>query len=68
VLPDFRNKNPNLGKFGKGLQWKMLVFLGPFSLPNLRPNGTILVILQFSGKLVYFAPFWYIVSRKLWQP
>jgi hypothetical protein len=22
----------------------------------------------FSGHLVYFPPFWYIVSRKIWQP
>jgi hypothetical protein len=26
-----------------------------------------LVILQFSFNLVFFAPFWYIVPRKIWQ-
>jgi hypothetical protein len=28
----FQTKNPNLGKFWKVLQWKMLVFLLPFFL------------------------------------
>jgi hypothetical protein len=34
----FQNKNPNLGKFWKALQWKMFVFLGPF-FSFFRPNG-----------------------------
>jgi hypothetical protein len=54
----FQTKNHNLGKFWKVLQWKMLVFLGPFCL--------------FYGQMVYFMAIWYIlwyvVPRKIWQP
>jgi hypothetical protein len=43
----FQTKNPNLGKFGRVLQWKMLVyFIAVWS--NLRPFGIIY------GHLVYF--------------
>jgi hypothetical protein len=27
-----------------------------------------MVVWKCSGNLVYFRPFWYIVSRKIWQP
>jgi hypothetical protein len=40
------NQNPNLGKFWKVLQWKMLVFLLPFCL--------------FYGQMVYLMDIWYI--------
>jgi hypothetical protein len=43
-----------LGKFLKVLQGKMLVFLLPFCLHILRPNGT------FCGHLVHFVVIWYI--------
>jgi hypothetical protein len=42
----FQTKNPNLGKFWKVLQWKMLVFLVPFCL--------------FYGQMLYFVAKWYI--------
>jgi hypothetical protein len=43
----FQNKNSNLGKFWKVLQWKMLVFLWSLGL--------------FYGYLVYFVAIWYIL-------
>jgi hypothetical protein len=43
----FQTKNPDLCKFGKVLQWKMLAFV-MVSLSLLRPNGT------FYGHLVHF--------------
>jgi hypothetical protein len=63
----FQTKNPNLGKFWRVLQWKILVYfitirfiLGPFA-NILWPFGI------FCGHLVYFSPFWYFVPRKIWQ-
>jgi hypothetical protein len=59
----FQNKNPNLGKFWKVSQLKMLVFLWSFCL-----FCYIMVILRpFCRHLVYFFPFWYVVPRKIWQ-
>jgi hypothetical protein len=50
------SKNPNLGKFGRVLQWKMLVYymgicyiLWPFDI--------------FCGYLLYFVIIWHIFSR-----
>jgi hypothetical protein len=57
-------KIPIWVKFCKALEWRMLVCFEPFGI--------------FYGHLVYFManwlfwyispPFWYIVSRKIWQP
>jgi hypothetical protein len=61
-LPDgpFSNKKPNLGKFWRDLQWKMLVyFRGIWSI--LWPFGI------FYGYLVYILQFWYVLPRKIWQ-
>jgi hypothetical protein len=69
-LPDgfFQTKNPNLGKFWRVLQWKILVyFMIIWSIS--RPFEI------FCGHLVYFVViwyifphFWYFVPRKIWQP
>jgi hypothetical protein len=49
----FQTKNPNFGKFGRVLQWKILVyFMTIWSI--LRPLEI------FYGHLVYFAVIWYI--------
>jgi hypothetical protein len=53
-MVDFQTKNPNLGKFWKVLQWKILVFYGYFVYFTvkwyiLRPFGTL------CGHLVYFS-------------
>jgi hypothetical protein len=51
----FKTKNPNLGKFWRVLQWKMLVYLlAIWSI--LRPFGI------FCDHLVHFAFIWYIFS------
>jgi hypothetical protein len=57
----FKPKIPNLDKFWRVLQWKILVyFMTIWSI--LRPLEI------FYGHLVYFSPFWYFVPRKIWQP
>jgi hypothetical protein len=61
----FQTKNPNLGKFWRVLQWKMLVyFMDPFTVfcYILWTFGTV------RGNLAYIFPFWYFVPRKIWQP
>jgi hypothetical protein len=58
----FQNKKPNLGKFWRVLQWKVLVYF--------MDIGSILwSFLTFCGHLVFngLSPFWYIVPRKIWQ-
>jgi hypothetical protein len=60
-LPDayFENKNPNLGKFWRVLQWKMLV------------NFMAIWSTYFMGHLVYFVAIWYtyfMVIGYIWQP
>jgi hypothetical protein len=57
----FQTKNPNLGKFWRVLQWKILVYFT--MIGNISwPFGI------FCGHLVYYSPYWYFVSRKTWQP
>jgi hypothetical protein len=54
-MPDgiFSDQSCNLGKFGRALQWKMLVyFMNIWSI--LRPFD------KFYGYLVYFVVNWYI--------
>jgi hypothetical protein len=49
----FQTKNPNLGKYGRALQWKLLVyFMATWSI--LRSFGI------FWGHLVYSMVIWYI--------
>jgi hypothetical protein len=50
----FQTKNTNLGTFWRVLQWKMFEYFMSIRY-ILRPFGI------FSG-------FWYIFSRKIWQP
>jgi hypothetical protein len=40
----FQTKNPNLGKFCRALQWKILVYLWTLGLPILRPFGIFVAI------------------------
>jgi hypothetical protein len=83
-LPDgcFQTKNPNLGKFWRVLEWKMLVYF--MAIWNILPSFGI-----FYDHLEYCTIIWYIlrpfgnvvvicyifphfgtynVSRKIWQP
>jgi hypothetical protein len=59
----FLTKNPKLGKFWRALEWIRLEYY--MALLNiLRYIGNLVYcrpIRQFSGKMVYFHPFWYIV-------
>jgi hypothetical protein len=49
----FQTKNPNLGKFWRALEWKMLVhFMTIWNI--LRPFDVI------NGRLVWFVVIWYI--------
>jgi hypothetical protein len=70
-LPDgkFTIQNPNLGKFWRALELKMLVY---FILVFLCPFGIcywyFVYFLVICCNFVYFHPFWYIMSRKIWQP
>jgi hypothetical protein len=64
-LPDdFQTKNPNLDKFWRVLQWKMLEYLMAIWY-IYRPFGI------FYGSLIYFVVIWHIFpneQRKIWQP
>jgi hypothetical protein len=53
----FQTKNPNLGKFLRVLQGKMLEYLIDIWSIS-QPFGI------FCDNLVYFYPFWYAVPRK----
>jgi hypothetical protein len=58
----FKTKNPNLGRFWGDLQWKMLdYFMAFWSI--LQSFG-----IGISWLFGIFSPFWYVVSRKIWQP
>jgi hypothetical protein len=64
----FQTKNPNLGKFLRVLQWKMLVdFMAVRSI--LRPFGVFCGHMNYFMFIWYtFFSFWYFVPRKIWQP
>jgi hypothetical protein len=64
----FKPKNPKLGKFCRVSEWKMLVYslficnmYFTVIWYNLWPFGNVMV------HWYIFSPFWYIVSRKIWQ-
>jgi hypothetical protein len=61
----FQTKRPNLGKFWRDLEWKMLIYFIVFW--NILRSCDVSY-----GHLVFgignFPPFWYIASRKIWQP
>jgi hypothetical protein len=63
----FQTKHPNLGKFWSGLKWKMSEnFMAIWNI--LRPFGTFYGHLVRWWQFGIFSLFWYIVSRKIWQP
>jgi hypothetical protein len=65
-MAHYLTKNPNLGKFWRVLEWKIVVhFMGIGNI--LRQFGIFyghMVMLWYFG---IFSPLWYIVSRKIWQ-
>jgi hypothetical protein len=48
----FQNKNPNLGKFWRTLDWKMLIYF--MTIWNILEKFGI-----FYDHLVHFCQFWY---------
>jgi hypothetical protein len=56
----YQTKNPDLAKFWRVLQWKMLAyFTAIWSV--FRPFWSILWLFGiFYGSLVYFSPVWYV--------
>jgi hypothetical protein len=52
-MVSFQTKNPNLGKFWKALDWKMLIYL--MAIWNILQTFGI-----FYGHLVHFVFIWYI--------
>jgi hypothetical protein len=46
----FQTKNPNLGKFWRSLEWKMLVYFKVI-WNILRPFGNVVVIFPYFGTL-----------------
>jgi hypothetical protein len=64
----FQTKNTNLGKFWRALKWKMLVYV--MVIWNiLRPFDILYSHLVMLWSFGIFGPvFWYILSRKVWQP
>jgi hypothetical protein len=70
----FQTENPNLGKFGRVLQWKMLVYSMSIRY-FLRPFGIFYGHLTCFMDIWYISwlfgivlPFWHTVARKIWQP
>jgi hypothetical protein len=68
-LPDdlFSNQNTNLGKFLGPWNRNVCYSLWPFGI-YYGSLVHIIVIWKINSNLVYFPPFWYLVSRKIWQP
>jgi hypothetical protein len=59
----FYTKNPNLGKFWRTLEWKMLVyFMTVWNIFTATWCKTV------CGHLVYFSCFGTLGPRKIWQP
>jgi hypothetical protein len=65
-LPDgiFSNQKYHFGLILEGLL--MVYFMSIWNI--LLQFGIFYGNLVIFGNLVYFSPFWYIVSRKIWQP
>jgi hypothetical protein len=61
----FETKYPNLCKFWSALKRNILTYFK--AMWNIfRPFGR--AIWKFNDNSVYFTPFWYVVSRQIWQP
>jgi hypothetical protein len=57
----FQTKNPNLGKFLRICNGKMLVYYEAI-WSVFRP------FVVFCGRSVYFMAIWYVIPREIWQP
>jgi hypothetical protein len=62
----FQTENPNLGKFWRALEWKMLIHIIYVHLEYFTAIWYILW--PFGNAVVIYSTFWYFVTRKIWQP
>jgi hypothetical protein len=64
-LPDaiFQTKNPNLGKFWRALQWKLMVCLHNVYLLYFMDIWHTHIVVVW-----WFFQFGYVVPAKIWQP
>jgi hypothetical protein len=60
----FKNQRSHFGKIfeGLGMETVGIHILWPFGITVIYN-----ILMSFSGNLEYFPPYWYIVSRKIWQ-
>jgi hypothetical protein len=66
-MVSFQTKNPNLGKFWRAVDWKMLIYFMAI-LNILQTFGIFYDHLVHFVFIWYIFPIWCIVSRKIWQP
>jgi hypothetical protein len=65
----FLTKNPNLGKFCRALDWKVLIYF--MAIWNILQTFGIIYdpLVHFAFNLYIFsARSWYYARRKIWQP
>jgi hypothetical protein len=64
----FQTKNPNLGKFWRALDWKMLIYF--MAIRNILQTLDTFYdhLVHFVFIWYHFFRFWYHVPRKIWQP
>jgi hypothetical protein len=63
----FQTKNPDLCKFSRVLQWKILAYFMAVK-STLRPFGIFVAVCYILWSFGIFFLFWYIAPRKIWQP
>jgi hypothetical protein len=73
-MASFQTKNPNLGKFWRALDWKMLIsFVAIWNILQIfgivyRYLGYFMTIWYILCSFGNFLRFWYHVLGKIWQP
>jgi hypothetical protein len=60
-MVDFKNENPNLGKFSRALNWTMLIYV--MAIWNIYEHKGYFMTIWY-----IFCRFWYHVARKIWHP
>jgi hypothetical protein len=64
----FQTKNPNFGLILEGHAMENLDIFYDHLVYFTAIENILWPFVIFCGHLVYFSPFWYFVSRKIWQP
>jgi hypothetical protein len=66
-MPHFQTQKPNLGKFLRASDWKLLIYcIAVWDI--LRTFGIFYDTGYILSSFVIFFRFWYDVPRKIWQP